>query len=106
MTVETVATIVTAAVVAGIYSFVQYRRRRIENDEAFDPYQFTATVIVGAIWGGLAAVTGEGIDPSVITLELVGSALVTYGAAVSFTERLFKWLRAEVRGRRRGYNKK
>lgn len=97
-TIETVATIVGAAVVAGVYSFVQYRRQRIENGEEFDVNQFAATVVVGAVWGGIAVATGQVMDPSAITAELVGSALVTYGAAVAFTERTFKWLRAEYRG--------
>lgn len=93
---ETALTVLVAAVVAGLYSFVQYRRRRLENDEQFDPNQFAATVIVGAAWGGLAVATGQVVGPEDITMELVGTALVTYGAAVAFTERVFKWLRAEV----------
>lgn len=97
---ETAATVVAAAVVAGIYSFVQYRRRRLENGEAFDPNQFAATVVVGAAYGGLAVATGRVMDPASITPELVGSALVTYGAAVAFTERIFKWARAEWRAAR------
>lgn len=101
MVVETIVTVLTAAVVAGVYSFVQYRRRRLENDEPFDRYQFAATVVVGAVWGGIAVATGRVMDPSAITLDLVGSALVTYGAAVAFTERVFKWLRAEYRTLRR-----
>lgn len=98
--VETAATVVAAAVVAGVYSFVQYRRRRLENGEDFDQAQFVSTVVVGAAWGGIAVATGRVMDPSAITPDLIGSALVTYGAAVAFTERVYKWVRAEVNSAR------
>lgn len=98
--IETAATVLAAAAVAGLYSLAQYRRRRLESGEEFDQAQFVATVVVGAGFGGAAVLTGRVMDPSAITPDLVGSALVTYGAAVAFTERVYKWVRAEYNNAR------
>jgi hypothetical protein len=98
VTFETILTILTGAAVAGAYGLLVYARRRRQippgedEPEAFNPYSLAATVIIGAVWGGVMAVHGREFGPQ--DLE---AALVTYVGLVTLTEAGVKFLVEELR---------
>lgn len=96
MSVHTTAlAVLTGAVIAGAYGFVIYLRRRKQGED-FRPVPLAATVIVGAVWGGVMAVSGEPV-----TYDRVQAALVTYVGLVAGTEALVKWALEELGWRTR-----
>lgn len=87
----TAAVVLTGAVAAAVYSTLVYARRRRQG-EPFAPIKYAATVIVGAIWGGVVAITGQPVTP-----DTVAQALTTYVGVVVLTEQALKWARDELR---------
>lgn len=93
MTVHTVAlTVLTGAAVAAVYAALMYARRRRHGAESFHRLKFAATVVVGAVWGGVVATTGQPVTP-----ETTAQALTTYVGVIVLTEELLKWARDEYR---------
>lgn len=92
MTTHTIVlTVIAGAVIAGAYGLLVYARRRRQG-EAFNPYALAATIIVGAVWGGVNAASGRSFGQGDVE-----AALVSYVGLVTLTEAGVKWLVEEYR---------
>lgn len=90
----TLATVLVGAGAAAGYAALVYARRRRQGED-FDRVKFAATVIVGAIWGGVMATTDQPVTP-----DTVAHALTAYVGVVVLTEQALKFLIDEVRNLR------
>lgn len=56
---------------ASVYALLWYARRRQSAGEEFSPYKFAATVVLGAIIGGVLVLSGDPLSQATVEAKLV-----------------------------------